>query len=228
MADAIRLPKLKYCGLTRAVDVELAIEAGADAIGLNFYEPSPRYVTPQSAQALQIQIAGRAVVVGVFVNATPIQIAEVIAICQLDIIQLHGDESPEWLEEASTVPLLQSTPIIKAIAWRDLEEDRINAQRWAQVQDPRFLGFLVDAYDPIQRGGTGKTARWDLLSPKPLEFADRSFLLAGGITPENVSVAIQTARPSGIDVASGIESSPGIKDPAKMSAISKTARPLLT
>ncbi len=227
MATETRLPKIKFCGLTRAEDVTAAIACGADAIGLNFYKPSPRYVTAETARGLS-QVASTLVSrVGVFVNASPAEIDAVLAICPLDSIQLHGDENPSWLEEAMEFPSLQSVYFIKAVAWRGVSEDRDKVLAWSDCRDNRFLGFLVDAFDPEQRGGTGKTARWDLLFPRPEELGDLPFLLAGGLTSKNIAIAIQMAKPNGIDVASGIEIRPGLKDHAKMRTIGDIARQLI-
>lgn len=219
MADTSRFPKLKFCGLTRAEDVLAAIEIGADAIGLNFFKSSPRYVTPVRAAELSCLANGLTLRVGVFVNALPREVAEVLASCPLDCVQLHGDETPHWLEDAQGLESLRSVKFIKAISWRGLEEDSRNLFAWTQTPIPNLLGFLVDAHDPVQRGGTGKTARWDLLHPRPPEFGGLPILLAGGLTHENLLQAIQTARPDGLDIASGIESAPGIKDLSKMRAI---------
>ena len=227
MAPEIRLPKIKFCGLTRPTDVSAAIECGADAIGFNFYKPSPRYVPPEVARGLS-QIADQRVLrVGVFVNATPTEVDAVLAICPLDCIQLHGDETPAWIEQSLSFPSLQSIRFIKAVAWRDNDEDRQTATAWSHFDNPRLLGLLVDAYDPVQRGGTGKTARWDLLFPRPKELQNTTLLLAGGLTSENISMAFETARPDGVDIASGIESAPGIKDHAKMQLIADISRRLL-
>ncbi len=227
MAAAIQLPKIKFCGLTRTEDVSAAIESGADAIGLNFYKPSSRYVSPEIARGLSHVADTRVLRVGVFVNASPVEVDAILAICPLDCIQLHGDETPEWIDQSATFPRLQSIYFIKAIAWRDSVEDRENAIAWTLNRQPRLLGLLVDAYDPIQRGGTGKTARWDLLFPRPEELRNTTILLAGGLTPENISQAIQTARPDGVDIASGIETAPGMKDHSKMRAIAEVSRRML-
>ena len=224
MAIEIRLPKIKFCGLTRSEDVRAAIECGANAIGLNFYKASPRYVSPETARELSLAADRLALRVGVFVNATPTEVAAVLAICPLDCIQLHGDESPDWIDQASVISSLKSILFIKAVAWRGIEEDREKVLAWTQREHPRFLGLLIDAYDPVQRGGTGKTARWDLLFPRPKELRNTKILLAGGLTPENISQAIYTAKPDGVDVASGIEAAPGIKDHSKMIAIAEVAR----
>ena len=227
MATENRFPKIKFCGLTRTADVTAAIECGADAIGLNFYKPSPRYVSPETARELSIVADQRVMRVGVFVNASPMEVDAVLAICPLDCIQLHGDETPEWIDEASYFPLLQSIFFIKAIAWRGTVADQEKVIAWTHNHYPRLLGMLVDAYDPVERGGTGKTARWDLLFPRPKEFRNATILLAGGLTPENISRAIQTAKPDGVDIASGIESAPGMKDYSKMRAIAEVSKRML-
>lgn len=227
MATEIRLPKIKFCGLTRTEDVIAAIECGADAIGLNFYKPSPRYVSPENARGLS-QAAEKLVLrVGVFVNASPVEVDAVLAICQLDCIQLHGDETPEWIDSAAVIPSLKSISFIKSVTWRDMEEDRQKVLAWTRRHNPRLLGLLVDAYDPVQRGGTGKMARWDLLFPRPAELRNTTILLAGGLTPENISQAIEIAKPDWVDIASGIESAPGLKDHSKMQVIAEVARKMM-
>ena len=165
--------------------------------------------------------------VGVFVNASPTEVNAVLAICPLDCIQLHGDETPAWIEQSQSIASLQSILFIKAVAWRDNDDDRQTALAWSRLVNPELLGLLVDAYDPIQRGGTGKTARWDLLFPRPQELQNTTLLLAGGLTSENISLAIEKARPDGVDIASGIESAPGIKDHAKMRIIAEISKRLL-
>ena len=224
MATEIRLPKIKFCGLTRLEDVGAAIDSGASAIGFNFYRPSPRYVSPEPARELSLAADKLALRVGVFVNASPTEVDAVLAICPLDCIQLHGDETPEWIEDASAISSLQSIMFIKAVTWRDREDDREKVLAWTHRKNPRVLGLLIDAYDPVQRGGTGKTARWDLLFPRPKELQNTKILLAGGLTPENISHAITTAKPDGVDIASGIETVPGVKDISKMRAIVEVAR----
>lgn len=234
MVSIPSFPKLKYCGLTRTEDVDVAIACGVDAIGLNFYPPSPRSVGTELARQLTLTIAKRAMVVGVFVNMSPEDVGQIVLACDLDCVQLHGDETPEWMNQAASVPSLQGISVIKAVAWRGIPEDQEMVNQWrlgVQSQQgndlqnlPRLLGFLVDSFDPIQRGGTGKTARWDLLYPRPTEFQGVPILLAGGIKPENVAQSLRIAKPEGIDVASGIESAPGIKDPDKMRAVAEAFR----
>jgi phosphoribosylanthranilate isomerase len=227
MALEIRLPKIKFCGLTRAIDVSAAIESGADAIGLNFYRPSPRYVSPENARELSQIAAGRVLRVGVFVNASPLEVDAVLAICPLDCVQLHGDEPLGWIDEASRLARFEAITFIKAVAWRGQSEDVELVSRWTANPHSKLLGLLVDAFDPVQRGGTGKTARWDLLFPRHEAFRKSLVLLAGGLTSENISSAIEIARPNGIDLASGIETQPGIKDLDKMQLIADVAGNLL-
>jgi len=204
--------RIKFCGFRRAEDVEAAIDAGADAIGINFCSASPRFVPPEKASALAEVGRGRVLVVGVFVNSSIEHIREVIRICHLDIVQLHGDELPE-LVIAQALP-----PIIKAIPWRQGSlEDAAIARAWKdQAEATNLSGILVDAYDPVQRGGTGRAARWDLLNPRPAELSGQALILAGGLAASNVGDAIQISRPDAVDTASGIETEPGVKDKVKM------------
>lgn len=227
-----RIPRLKFCGFTRRVDVDAAIEAGADAIGLNFYEKSRRYIDPAHAASLARVMEGRVQRVGVFVDATPAKVAEVVSKCALDVIQLHGDESPAWVMESLDQPSLKGLGIIKALPYRGLEDDS-HVAAWSALGTEvgiRFMGLLVDAYDPVLRGGTGRIARWDLLNPRPKSFValgndlPTPLILAGGIHRGNVSDALRVASPDGIDLASGIEVSPGIKDPEAMREIGRIAR----
>lgn len=229
MALIPALPKLKYCGLTRAEDVDAAIACGVDAIGLNFFEASPRCVGIEQARCLTLAIKKRVMAVGVFVNMAPDRVGEIVRACDLDCVQLHGDERPEWMARASSISSLRGISVIKAVSWRGTQEDREIVESWRlfaesqnEVNDPnvsKLIGFLVDSFDPIQRGGTGKTARWDLLYPRPPELQGVPILLAGGIREDNATESLQTAKPEGIDVASGIESAPGIKDKSKMQSI---------
>jgi phosphoribosylanthranilate isomerase len=226
MAFRNSFPKIKFCGLTRVEDITEAIDCGTDAIGINFVPSSPRCVSISLGSELVRAISGRALAVGVFVNADPIDVSRIVEQCGLDCVQLHGDEQPGWVTTATKFPALKSIPLIKAVSWQGMDSERQVVMNW--VSNPVNLwGFLVDAFDPIQRGGTGRTARWELLSPRPTVFRDFPILLAGGLKPGNISQAIQSACPDGIDVASGIELSPGIKDPMKMKAIADIAKRFL-
>jgi phosphoribosylanthranilate isomerase len=212
-------PKIKFCGFTRHEDLEVACSLGVDAVGLNFYSRSPRYVSLNLGRELSAIADGRATRVGVFVNSTPSEVAYIVESCPLDVIQLHGDEGLNWIEEALNIPLLVGIPILRALSWRgpSCPEDEQAASKWAG--HPMVEGLLVDAHDPVQRGGTGKVARWDLLTPRPAPLQSKTFWLAGGITPQNVQQAIEVVRPDGIDLASGIEISPGIKSQELMKLV---------
>lgn len=235
-------PRLKFCGITREIDVEHAIEAGACAIGLNFVPTSKRYVGLRLAADLSQLAAGRIQRIGVFVNATPQHVADVIHVCELDGIQLHGDEGLEWLLEAREIEGLRELPLLRGLPYRGSEDDVAVAQWSEHVRDhrSRVSAILIDAFDPVERGGTGKTARWDLLNPRPVCFSPtrmdashgtESFeseavpvpmILAGGLQPSNIAEACTIARPDGIDVASGIETEPGIKDRDAMLALAES------
>ena len=221
-------PKLKFCGLTRREDVAVAIDLGADAIGLNFFPASPRFVGEKWSDSLlesyrgQVE-SGRLLAVGVFVNWTPHQVAKAIKRFGLNCVQLHGDEDPTWLDQADKLSPFNEVTYLKAVSWGGAEDESIVLD-WGLCAHPRLLGLLVDSFDPIQRGGTGKTVRWDLLDPRPAPFSDKKIMLAGGLRPENVQIAITTANPDGLDIASGIELSPGIKDHAAMKAIAESSK----
>lgn len=234
-----RVPRLKFCGLTREVDVESAIESGASAIGLNFVATSKRWITLEVASHLSQIAAGRILRVGVFVNTAPHQVVEILRACPLDAIQLHGDEGTDWVDHAQSYPELAGLPVLKALPYRGGKDDAAVVQWSRETKDPEspVSAILVDAYDPIERGGTGKTVRWDLLEPRPASFfatkpsqslvagkTSAPFILAGGIDRSNVSEACQRAKPDGIDVASGIEIAPGVKDRDAMLSIAEQVR----
>jgi len=202
--------RIKICGVTRPEDAAHAAACGAEAIGINFFTGSPRFVSTVLAREIVEAVAGRAEVVGVFVNASP---GTIIALCgKLGIhrVQLHGDEPPR---DASRIPL-----------WR---MKAVHADRAPDL--PALLAypceaFLFDAGGKGAYGGTGRELAWEKLAERFPGVADarspgaarKPWLLAGGLTPENVERAIIAARPFGVDVASGVESAPGRKDPGKV------------
>ncbi len=213
MSLSAKVPfRVKLCGFRRASDIEAAIEAGADAIGINFSETSPRFIRPEeAAQVVRVGL-GRVLMVGVFVNASLETIRATLRICPLDMLQLHGDETPELVSSRNLPPIIKATP------WREKnQEDARNALSWSsQAEATNLAGILIDAYDPVQRGGTGRVARWDLLYPRPIELSRQPLILAGGLTEKNVAEAIRISRVDAVDTASGVEIEPGIKDRAKM------------
>ena len=194
--------RVKICGITRAEDAGLAAAAGADAIGFVFWPKSPRAVTP--AQAAAIWTAGALMArVGVFVNESPDVIREVVREARLTAVQLHGDEQVENY-------LSCGAPLIKAVSLSDA------ASVSAAAVLPTNVTVMVDASDHVRRGGTGQLADW----ARAAELARvRPIILAGGLTPANVSDAIRHVQPWAIDVSSGVEISPGIKNPASLTAL---------
>lgn len=199
------MAKVKICGITNWTDAKRAVDAGADLLGLNFYAQSPRYVAPAKARRIVRRLPKRVSTVGVFVNETEQKMLDIARKVGLDILQLHGDESP-----AAVARLRRSFPVIKAV--------RANKSfRPAQLtRFKRASAILLDGFDRQLRGGTGKTFDWRIA--RRAKRYGRIFL-AGGLTPENVGEAIRTAEPYAVDVCSGVEAKPGKKDPERVRAL---------
>jgi len=195
MADRVRV---KICGITTVADALAAVAAGADAVGLNFYPGSVRYVPPETAAAIAAQVPAGVCTVGVFVNAARDEVERIAALVGLRALQFHGDEEPQacagW-----------SRTTIKALRVRDR-----GAAAVAQGYAVDFV--LADAYVEGELGGTGQAVAFELLEG----FDRRRLILAGGLTPDTVGAAVRAVRPFAVDVASGVESAPGQKDPEKM------------
>jgi len=196
--------RVKICGITKWEDAKLAAELGAHAIGLNFYEQSPRCVTPFAATEILRRLPLFVVPVGVFVNWEEAAVVALAKALKLAAAQLHGDEPARVVERVAAY-----MPVIKAL-------------RLGQGADaPDFAkfraasAFLLDAAVSGQYGGTGSTGNWHAARTAA---QSQRILLAGGLTPENVGEAIRIVRPYAVDVASGVEARPGKKDPAKMKA----------
>lgn len=212
--------KIKICGLTTVDDALHAVAQGADALGLNFYSRSPRYLTPARAAEIAAAVAGtrngrQVLKVGVFVNETESRLKEIGEAAGLDAWQLHGDEP------ASLVAALRSSEnggraVLRAFRCREADlqpvADYLQACRQGAA---RLDAVLLDAYAPDAFGGTGKVVDWHVVREQRSLLHGLPIILAGGLTPDNVAEAIRTARPDGVDVASGVESSPGVKDPVK-------------
>jgi phosphoribosylanthranilate isomerase len=197
---------VKICGVTRPQDAELAVKAGAGAIGINFWRGSKRFVEDAQAREILSAVPASVLRVGVFVNAHPLVVTETVAELKLDRVQLHGDEKVgSWTD-------IPSDQIIRAIRVYD-EASLKEALNW----DPSL--FIYDAYSE-SFGGAGVPAPWNLIAAG----ARHPFLLAGGLTPANVAEAIRITRPDGVDVATGVESKTGIKDKEKLRAFIKAAR----
>ncbi len=192
--------RIKICGITTIHDARAAANGGADAIGLVFYDPSPRSVDMLVASEIARSIPAFVNVVGLFVNPTKAFVEEVLAQVPLDTLQFHGDESPEFCQQFSR-------RWIKAVRVTS-EADIVNAFDAYQ----NASGLLVDAYDPERYGGTGKGFDWSLIpSERPLPL-----ILAGGLDSDNVARAITQVRPWAVDVSGGVEREKGIKDAARM------------
>jgi phosphoribosylanthranilate isomerase len=200
---------IKIEGLRDPDIARRVVELGASAIGLVF-APSPRQVTPQAAAAIVAALPPEVHKVGVFVNAPPDEINRVRRISGITHVQLHGGEPP------SIVPMIQDAAVIKAFRVRD-ELTVPQALSWLAQLDPpsrQRVTPLFDAYDPHAPGGTGRSFNWKLLAP----IQGMRFILAGGLAAGNVRQAAQALAPWGVDVASGVESAPGIKDLALVEA----------
>lgn len=217
--------KIKICGITTLEDALAAIAAGADMLGFNFYPPSPRYIEPAACAQLitDLRRAGaHATHVGVFVNMAPEQISTILDACGLDLAQLSGDEPAEQLValHGRAFKAIRPHTLAEAHAAAARYTDRRNFER---LHTPRLSpALLLDASaGPGQFGGTGQTADWALAQPLAAVYP---LLLAGGLKPVNVAAAVAAVRPWGVDVASGVESTPGKKDAAKMRAFVQAAR----
>ena len=203
--------KVKICGITSAKDAHAVAEAGADALGINFWPKSKRYIAMESARAWlpDVEVAR----VGVFVNATLAEISAILESGMIDLAQLHGDETPEFAQALAD----RGLPFIKAVGVRD--DTSI-----AGVRDYPTGGILLDAYCPGEYGGVGETFDWELARRVVEENADKRIILAGGLTPENVGDAVSAVSPFAVDIASGAESSPGVKDLVKVRRLIEKAR----
>lgn len=202
--------KVKICGITNLKDARQALEAGATFIGFNFYERSPRYVTPSAAKRIMQSLPKKVKAVGVFVNETENKMLTIVRRIGLSHVQLHGEESPE------TVARLQRTlPVIKAIRVRkSFSTSELSRYKNASA-------FLLDGFDRHRRGGSGKSFPWDIA--RRAKRVGRIFL-AGGLTPANIGEAIRSARPYAVDACSGVEAKPGKKDPAAVKKFMRAAR----
>ena len=209
--------RVKICGITTVEDALLAAAAGADAIGLNFYERSPRYVTTERAKEICDALPAGVAKVGVFVNSLAKGVLATSQRVGLDAIQLHGDEGPEILSA------LGDLPIIRAFRCKEATLDGVQAfLRLCGGSVPSAV--LLDAHAPGHYGGTGQVLDWEAIHRQRNKLAGLPLILAGGLTPENVADAIRIAQPDAVDTASGVESAPGKKDPAKVRAFVAAAK----
>jgi len=192
---------VKICGITRIEDAVAAAEMGADAIGFIFWPGSPRFIDPFRARKVAQALPRLITTVGVFVDQPAEYVNGVANLVRLSAVQLHGNETPQF---AATL----ARSIVKAVS-----PDTHRAQQW-----PSNVTLLVDTHDPVKKGGTGVQSNWNLAAGIA---ARRHVLLAGGLNPANVAEAIACVKPFGVDVSSGVEAAPGIKDLNRMQAFFK-------
>ena len=192
--------RVKICGIKRLEDALVAIDAGADALGLNFWRPGRRYIAPETARAICRALPPFVTRVGVFADEEPETIRKIAEMCGLDALQLHGEETPEVCRQFDR-------PVIKGIKVRDASSLR-------RLAGYRVAAFLLDAHVPGEMGGTGRTFDWSLVVDAK---GAGPVILSGGLTPDNVTAAMRAAAPYAVDVASGVETE-GEKDPTKIRA----------
>lgn len=204
---------VKICGITRGDEAIAIVDAGSDALGINFWPRSKRFIALADAAPWLRELAGTVPRVAVTVNATDDELRTIHESGVIDWIQLHGDETPERVRSLTQ----QGLPVFKALGVRD----RAMLETAAAFDSPTLL---LDAYAPNEYGGSGETMDWTLGAEAVKRWPDRQILLAGGLTPENVADAVRQVHPAGVDVASGVESAPGRKDLAKVRAFIEAVR----
>lgn len=211
--------RIKICGIKTVADAIAAADAGADAIGLNFYTPSPRSIDRATAREIVNAIGDRVCKVGLFVNAPVDEVRATADELGLDLIQLHGDERADHLRGLAPLPVMK--------ALRLGPDGLASVRNWLDetmrsALFPRLL--LLDGFKPGQYGGTGAVADWNQAAAYAQTPNVPPLVLAGGLTAENVADAIRAVRPAAVDTAGGVESSPGVKDVAKMQAFVAAAK----
>jgi phosphoribosylanthranilate isomerase len=197
---SVRRTRIKFCGMTREADLVAASGLGVDAVGLIFAARSPRRLDPDAGRALRAALPPFVTVVALVMDPEAAQLRTIVDLVRPHLLQFHGSESPEDCARAGL-------PYLKAIPMAIPEGAAIHAARYAAA-----AGFVLDSHAAGEPGGSGRPFDWDLV-PRHLA---RPVLLAGGLTPDNVFEAVRRVRPWAVDVSSGIESAPGIKDPGKM------------
>jgi len=209
MAEPV--PRVKFCGVARLADAERAVELGAWAVGMVLWEGSPRRCPPAEAEAIGAALHRRAEVAGVFVNAHLDELADAAERYRLTLVQLHGDEGPAYCAE-----------VARRTGARVIKVARVRGAADVRALRSFHTDFhLLDAHVAGRPGGTGETFAWELAAEHP---RDRPLILSGGLTAENVAAAVAAVRPFAVDVASGVESAPGVKDAALMEAFAGAVR----
>ena len=203
--------KVKICGITNRDDAEVAVAAGADALGFVMYKQSPRWVEPAVARAIIAELPPFVLPIGVFVNEEAGIVRRLVDECGFALAQLHGDETALYCQQLGR-------PALKALRLKDRGAFLALAEFQGRAG---ARGFLIDAFSDQAYGGTGQTVDWTLAAEVARAVP---VLLAGGLTPSNVAEAVRLVRPYGVDVSSGVELSPGKKDSKKVSAFIEAAR----
>ena len=199
--------RIKICGITNERDALMAVEAGADAIGINFFSGSKRFVGDvRRARAIVSCVNGRAKTIGVFVNSSKQEVAEKFQTLNLDFVQLHGDETPKFAKSIK-LPLIKAIGVSSESSHFEISQHR----QWIEIEN--VLGLMLDTVSSGTFGGTGKSFDWKNVQIDMIR--DKKIILAGGLTPENVAKAVNVVRPDAVDVASGVEDSAGVKNAEK-------------
>jgi phosphoribosylanthranilate isomerase len=198
----VRVVRVKVCGISRREDADLAVALGAHALGFVFWPGSPRVVAADAVREITRTLPPFVEAVGVFVNQAPADVRDITARAGLTAIQLHGDEAPEAF-------VARGVRVIKAIGvGRTFSPDAVAAV-------PPSVTVLLDIHDPVRRGGTGQTIDWEAAADAARR---RPVILAGGLTADNVRQAVETVQPYAVDVSSGVEAAPGVKDAVRLRA----------
>jgi len=206
--------RIKICGITRSVDAIAAVQAGVDALGFIFFKESKRYIDPEEARYIIDHLPPFVDIVGVFVDKKRREVEEIIDYCQLDYAQLHGEESPKYCDRLRRA--VSPCQVLKAFAVNsELTAERIEPYK------PYVKGFLLDTYQKGKSGGPVKVFDWSIIDKLYLQ---KPFLLAGGLNVENITQALESAAPYAVDVNSGLEQAPGIKDEKLISAFIRKVR----
>lgn len=205
---------IKICGITNLDDALASVAAGADALGFNFYKLSPRYITPQNAREIVEQLPAPVLTVGVFVNEeSPESVRNIASEAGIKALQLHGDESPRYCQE------LADRFVIKALAVSTNFDNQI-------IHAYQTEAIMLDTKDNALRGGTGRRFDWSIA--KQVNQLGKKIFLAGGLSPDNISEAIETVRPYAVDACSALEEKPGIKNHERLRAFVDAARSVQT
>lgn len=198
------MTKVKICGITKKEDAFAAAKLGADALGFNFYKYSPRYILPEKANEIIEKLPHNILKVGVFVNENPDKIIEIANFTKLDAVQLHGDETPEFVRKIraeSNLEIIKAFRVSPGFALEKISEYSVDT-------------ILLDAYSPNERGGTGETFDWKIA--KQVQNIFPKMYLAGGLSAENIFDALIKVKPFAVDACSGLEKEKGVKDLQKL------------